>query len=81
MTKVTILGQEPKEGKRKIEFLKGISISRLEFFDDVQLPSAYKEIKVIKDPQDCGLDFFICCGFEGTEYTHFFIGHLNDGIV
>lgn len=80
-TKVTILGTESKESKKlkPIEFVKCLSMhGDIILFRPNYPPSYYEEIKVVVDPQDSGLSLFIC---KDHEFTHFYIGHFNDGVV
>lgn len=77
MTKVIILGQEPKEEKN----LKPIEVKRIVNRDgtcDVWKSadiSDYNEIKVIK-VNDYDFDCIII-----TDTNIMFLGHFNDGIV
>jgi hypothetical protein len=80
MTKVIILGEEPKKEKKKIVFVKALNIY-YEFFNAICGASSYKNIE------------FICVNYLGENYDLMFaydedrdkgclfLGHFNDGIV
>lgn len=83
-TKVTVLGEEPKEKELKpIEFhgclVKGCDSVNYDSFDkDFVTPSNYKEIILIK--RDYGpKDVSLCKKHNGDEVIMF--GKFNDGVV
>lgn len=83
-TKVTVLGEEPKEKKLKPIELEGCLMHGCErvnydsFGKDFLNPSNYKEIILVK--RNYGLkDVFLCKKHDGDEVIMF--GHFNDGVV
>lgn len=83
MTKVTILGKEPKEKElKKIVFIKGVTLKiddEDRLFEPVVKPYEYKKITCIKSFDESIHDLFICENDYG--YNHIYLGHFNDGIV
>lgn len=84
MTKVTILGQEPKEEKKKpIEFVgylmtnptSGINTNILQ----QDQPNCWDEIVVIQGKLPYKYDIFLCTKKSGEHVM--MLGYFNDGVV
>lgn len=84
MTKVIILGQEPKEEKKlkPIQFTGFIHYLGHRLCDStaesMKDPSFFDEIRVIKREGNLEFDIFLCYK-DGIRSTY--IGNLNDGVV
>ena len=81
MTKVTILGEEPKEVKLKpIEFVGHIT-DQFEISNVFDKPSDWSNIVLIcKKYRGSDLDLMFCYG-DDTNDCVIHTGHFNDGIV
>jgi hypothetical protein len=80
MTKVKILGQEPKEEKKPIEFKKALMID-FEIKEDPSLkPVDYSDITLICLNYGGGLDLMFAEN-NATGANCLYLGHFNDGIV
>lgn len=84
MTKVIILGQEPKEltGNRKIEFVKWIDsyVGGLEKCISAQTPNCYDNIELIRFGTNGRYDIMFAYNTERSKGV-LFLGHFNDGII
>lgn len=82
MTKVTILGQEPKEEKKPIEFKLWIN-DHGGYRDDItKQANTWDEVMLIcKNYRGGGLDLMLTKSnsFEFKECLY--LGHFNDGVV
>lgn len=80
MTKVTILGQEPKEKElKKIEFVKDI-LENGSWFDSCYNPQAWKYIDLIcLNWRGSNLDLMRV--YDDSTNGALVLGHFNDGIV
>lgn len=81
MTKVTILGEQPQETKKPIEFVAEIT-SEISLVDIVstQHPKNWENITLIQRKFSNGLDLMFAYD-EKRKYRALFLGHFNDGIV
>jgi len=83
MTKVTILGQEPKEEKKlkPIEFVKYLNgVAGVN--GDCCLPSEWRNIVLLsKDYFKCGHDLMLAYSFGVNNDACLYLGHFNDGVV
>jgi hypothetical protein len=81
-TKVTILGQEPKEEKKTpIQILRYVTHggSLDNFITSKDLPHNLKEIQLLPRLKSYNVDLFLCKRSNGSEF--YAIGHFNDGVV
>ena len=78
MTKVIIIGQEPKKKELKpIEFTESLCMNK-RFETGCAKPSAWKNIELISS-HDC---FDIMFAYDDNRNTGcLYLGHFNDGIV
>lgn len=84
MTKVTILGEEPKKTNLKpITFIGYLMENMMsEPNEDIkpsEKPNMFKEIQLIKHDGHYLTDLFRCTKEDGSVW--FMIGHFNDGVV
>lgn len=84
MTEVIILGQEPKEEKKKpIEFVAYLMENSTSKPNTSVLlehqPNQFETIEVIKRRGDYFHDLFLCTKSNGDYLI--MIGHFNDGVV
>mgnify|MGYP003548085824 FL=1 len=83
-TKVTILGQEPIEGKKKIEFVEFICRSTgkiFDYIDDFRKPCNMDNIILLKkNYTNCGLDLMYAYEDHGNRCVAV-LGPFNDGVV
>ena len=84
MTKVTILGQEPKEEKKKqIVFLKEIDDKGC-YKSTSYTPSLYNNVILIKSIAVMNMDL-MCCFDDRVSHDisnrALYLGHFNDGVV
>jgi hypothetical protein len=87
MTKVIILGQEPKQKKpTPIEFLYILkstfqeNVSEIKFTETCQKANHWQEVILLRKNYACGLDLFFCQNPESMKRA-IFLGHFNDGVV
>ena len=79
-TKITILGQEPKEEKKlkPIEFVRHAYENTPVHYK----PSDYENIQLIKGVVIDEMDLMMCWDNDNESKTRgFILGHFNDGIV
>ena len=81
MTKVIILGQEPKEEKKlkPIQFVKFLS-SALNFQYSTGLPKNFDHIELIRRNYNHEYDLMYVYNEDRNEGT-LYLGHFNDGVV
>lgn len=82
MTKVIILGQEPKEEKKlkPIEFKYSLLSTCKEFKVAVANPKNYLNIELICKDYGYSYDLMFAYDSNRKEGT-FYVGHFNDGVV
>lgn len=80
MTKVIILGQEPKEEKKKpIQFVKSLS-SMLNIQNSIESPKNYNHIELICRKYNSEYDLMFAYNKDRSNGC-LFLGHFNDGVV
>lgn len=80
MTKVTVLGEQPKEGKKKIEFSEYLRGDlKVEKFNES--PSSYENIELICRDYIEGKDLMFAYNNGNRSCGILFIGKFNDGVV
>ncbi len=83
MTKVIVLGQEPKEEKKlkPIECVKYCLADSNWTKENVGL-SSYKFVYLIcRNWRESNFDLMICSDYENMTNGAIILGHFNDGIV
>jgi len=78
-TKITILGQEPKEEKKPIEFKKAL-MSSFDVKPPTLKPIDYSHIVLICRNYGGDLDLMFAEN-NATGTNCLYLGHFNDGIV
>ena len=79
MTKITVLGQEPKEKElKKIEFVGSIDYTGNVIYNPTLEPCNFDEIKVYLRTANQQFDLFVCYQ-DNIRFTY--LGNFNDGIV
>ena len=86
MTKVIILGEQPKEQeKKKIEFVKCITImkeGKVVTLPANTSPSKWKEIILLcENYRQTDLDLMFAHDFNINDGGCLYLGHFNDGII
>lgn len=84
MTKVTVLGLEPKKEKelKPIEFLAYLMRASIDFNKTISksdAPDCLKEIVLLPKPITYQFDLMLCTRKSGEQV--YILGHFNDGIV
>lgn len=81
MTKIVILGQEPKQEKKlkPIEF-KSVLLGNLKFGEPLLKPIRFKYIELICLNYCCEHDLIFAYD-ENRSGGCFYVGHFNDGVV
>lgn len=78
MTKVTIIGEQPKETKKKpIEFKWHIDVSGNKLLP-LWKPNEFAHIEVVRRLN--GFDMFICYNSD-IAHSVLYLGHYNDGVI
>lgn len=81
MTKVIILGEEPKEKKKKIEFVKALD-KDLTWFDPESQGHLYKNVELISKANSHIQGYDVMFAYDDYRCNGVVIlGHFNDGIV
>lgn len=81
MTKVIILGQEPKEEKKlkPIEFVKSLT-SMLNIQNSFSSPKGYNHVELISRKYNSEYDLMFAYD-EDRNKGNLYLGHFNDGVV